>query len=121
LISLGKENTNLIKSEINKSYQEIIKSLKGIKTGDMTDLGPVALLSLYLLDKAKKGSRIFLCTDGQSNEGVGSVYNRENAIQFYTKIGKIANEKDIVISLIAFLDCESEIDILKHMVGWRYL
>ena len=121
LISLGKENTNLIKSEINKSYQEIIKSLRGIETGDMTALGPAALLSLYLLDKAKNGSRIFLCTDGQSNEGVGSVYNRENAIQFYTKIGKIANEKDIVISLIAFLDCESEIDILKHMVGWRYL
>ena len=31
LMSLGKENTNLIKSEINKSYKEIIDNLRNIK------------------------------------------------------------------------------------------
>ena len=118
LMSLGKENTNLIKSEINKSYKEIIDNLRNIKGEGSTALGPAALFSLYLLDRAKSGSRIFLCTDGLSNQGVGNIINlnRESAIQFYTKIGNIAKEKGIVISLIGFEDCESEIDVLKHMV-----
>ena len=83
-------------------------------------MGPAIFLSLYLLDKAKIGSRIFVCTDGMSNEGIGTIstfsQDREKAIQFYTKVGNIAKEKGIVISLIAFEDCESEIDILKHMI-----
>ena len=117
LVSLGKENTNLIKKEINKSSNEILNSLRKIKEEGCTAMGPAVLLSLYLLNNAKIGSRIFLCTDGGSNEGVGSVYhNRESAIQFYTKIGNIAKEKGIIISLIAFEDSESEIYFLKNMV-----
>ena len=113
---LGKENTNLIKSGINESSKEILKSLREIKDEGCTALGPAVLLSLFLLNDAKKGSRIFVCTDGESNEGIGSIYNREEAIQFYTKIGNAAKEKGVVISLITFEDSESEINILKNMV-----
>ena len=74
------------------------------------------LLSLFLLNDAKKGSRIFVCTDGESNEGIGGIYNRQEAIHFYTRIGNIAKEKGVVISLITFEDSESEINILKNMV-----
>ena len=116
LESLGKENTNLIKSEISKSFPQIIEYLRSIKSEGMTALGPAILLSLSLLDKSKPGSRIFLCTDGESNSGVGSIWDRENAINFYTKIGNMAKEKGIVISLIAFEDSNSEIDILKYMI-----
>jgi len=116
LESLGKENTNLIKSEISKSFPKIIEYLRSIEAGYFTALGPAILLSLSLLDKSKPGSRIFLCTDGESNSGVGSIWDRENAINFYTKIGNMAKEKGIVISLIAFEDSNSEIDILKNMV-----
>ena len=116
LQSLGKENTNLIKSGINESSKEILKSLREIKQEGCTALGPAVLLSLFLLNDAKKGSRIFVCTDGESNEGIGSIHNRQEAIHFYTKIGNIAKEKGVVISLITFEDSESEIDILKNMV-----
>jgi len=116
LESLGKENTNLIKSEISKSFPKIIEYLRSIEAGYFTALGPAILLSLSLLDKSKPGSRIFLCTDGESNIGVGRIMDRENAINFYTKIGNMAKEKGIVISLIAFEDSNSEIDILKNMV-----
>ena len=117
---LGKENKNLINAEINKSSENLIKNIRQIKDEGSTAMGPAIFLSLYLLDKAKIGSRIFVCTDGMSNEGIGTIstfsQDREKAIQFYTKVGNIAKEKGIVISLIAFEDCESEIDILKHMI-----
>ena len=116
LQSLGKENTNLIKTEIDKSSENIIKALREIKTTGCTAMGPAIFLSLHLLNNAKIGSRIFLCTDGESNEGIGNLYRQKEAIEFYTKVGKIAKEKGIVISLIAFEDSESQINILKNMI-----
>ena len=113
---MGKENTNLIKTEINKSSEHIIKALREIQTTGSTAMGPAIFLSLYLLNKAKVGSRIFLCTDGESNVGIGDLYKNENPKEFYTKVGKIAKERGIVISLIAFEDSESQINILKNMI-----
>ena len=117
IISIGQENTNLIKNSIIQSSQSIIKSLREIEEEGSTALGPAVLLSLSLLKNAKIGSRIFLCTDGMSNLGIGSLEeNKEKAAEFYTKIGNMAKEKGIVISLITFEDSESEIYILKNMV-----
>ena len=117
LESIGKKNTNLIKSPINKSFEKIIKSLREIKNKGCTALGPAALLSLSLLNNAKIGSRIFLCTDGESNEGLGDISgNKEEAKKFYTNLGNIAKEKGIVISLISFEDSESSINILKNTI-----
>ena len=117
IISLGEENTNLIKAPINQSSPSIIKSLRATEENGSTALGPAILLSLSLLKNAKIGSRIFLCTDGLSNLGVGDIsQNREKAIEFYKKIGNMAKDKGVVISLITFEDSESEINILKNMV-----
>ena len=115
--SIGEENTNLIKNSIKQSSPSIIKSLREIEEEGATALGPAVLLSLSLLKNAKMGSRIFLCTDGMSNLGIGSLEeNKEKAAEFYTRIGNMAKEKGIVISLITFEDSESEIYILKNMV-----
>ena len=115
--SLGEENTNLIKASIRDSSSHIIKSLRATEENGATALGPAVLLSLSLLKNAKIGSRIFLCTDGMSNLGVGNISeNRENAIEYYKKIGEMAKEKGVVISLITFEDSESEIDVLKNIV-----
>ena len=114
---LGEENTNLIKSPIQLSSKNIIKSLRATEENGATALGPAVLLSLSLLKNAKIGSRIFLCTDGLSNLGVGDISeNREGSIEFYKKVGNIAKEKGVAISLITFEDAESEIDVLKNMV-----
>ena len=115
--SLGEENTNLIKSKLKESSSKIIESIRKTEENGSTALGPAILMSLSLMKNAKIGSRIFLCTDGMSNLGVGDISeNREKAIEFYKKIGNMAKEKGIVISLITFEDSESEIDVLKNMV-----
>ena len=115
--SLGEENTNLIKSPISESHENIIKALDATEENGSTALGPAVLMSLSLLKSAKIGSRIFLCTDGMSNLGVGNISeNKDKAKEFYTKIGEMAKEKGIIINLITFQDSESEIDILMSMV-----
>ena len=115
--SLGEENTNLIKAPISESHENIIKALNATEENGSTALGPAVLMSLSLLKNAKIGSRIFLCTDGMSNLGVGNISeNKNNAKDFYTKIGEMAKEKGIIINLITFQDSESEIDILMSMV-----
>ena len=115
--SLGEENTNLIKASINKSHKEIIKALKATEENGSTALGPAVLMSLSLLKKAKIGSRIFLCTDGMSNLGVGNISkNKEEAKEFYTKIGEMAKVKGVIINLITFQDSESEIEVLMPMI-----
>ena len=115
--SLGEENTNLIKAPISESHENIIKALNATEENGSTALGPAVLMSLSLLKNAKIGSRIFLCTDGMSNLGVGNISeNKDKAKDFYTKIGEMAKEKGIIINLITFQDSESEIDILMSMV-----
>jgi hypothetical protein len=115
--SLGEENTNLIKAPIKQSSSKILEALKATEENGSTALGPAVLLSLSLLKNAKIGSRIFLCTDGMSNLGVGDISeNRDKASLYYTKIGEMAKSKGIVINLITFEDSESEIDILMKMV-----
>ena len=117
LKSLGEENTNLIKSPIKLSHKNIIKSLKETEENGSTALGPAILVSLSLLKNAKIGSRIFLCTDGMSNLGIGDIsQDKESAKLYYTKIGEIAKEKGIIINLITFEDSESEINVLMNMI-----
>jgi len=119
LKSLGVENTNLIKAPIKQSSTNIIKSLRDTEENGSTALGPAILLSLSLLNKANVGSRIFLCTDGMSNLGIGDISeDREKAKDFYVNIGNMAKEKGVVISLITFEDAESEIEILKNMIEY---
>jgi len=115
--SLGEENTNLIKSPIIKSHEDIVKALKATEENGSTALGPAVLMSLSLLKNAKIGSRIFLCTDGMSNLGVGNIeQNKEAAKGYYSKIGDMAKEKGIIINLITFQDSESEIEVLMAMI-----
>ena len=115
--SLGEENTNLIKAPIKQSSLKILESLKATEENGSTALGPAVLLSLSLLKNAKLGSRIFLCTDGMSNLGIGDIsQNREEAKVYYTKIGEMALQKGIIINLITFEDSESEIEVLMNMV-----
>lgn len=115
--SIGEENTNLVKAPIKNSSKKILESLLATEENGSTALGPAVSLSLSLLKNAKIGSRIFLCTDGMSNLGVGDISaDREEAKKFYSRIGDEAKQKGIVINLITFEDSESEIEVLMSMV-----
>ena len=120
--SFGDEYSYLISNPISKSSNFILSKLFSIKSLGCTALGPGVITSLSLLKNVKKGSRIFLCTDGLANEGIGSIINNadEQTIKkhklFYGKIGEEAEKKGISINLITFKDEHSDIEILMKMV-----
>ena len=121
--SFGDEYSYLISNPISKSSNFILSKLYSIKSLSCTALGPGVITSLSLLKNVKKGSRIFLCTDGLANEGIGSIKKSkadESTIQkhklFYEKIGEEAEKKGISINLITFKDEHSNIEILMKMV-----
>ena len=118
---LGVEYSNLISNPISKTSDKILSVLNSIEENGCTALGPGIVLSLSLLKNAKKGSRIFLCTDGLANEGIGKIEGEENEnIEknkvFYENIGNEALKKGISINLITFKDQHSGIEILMKMV-----
>ena len=121
LKNLGEEYSNLILNPISKTSNKILSVLNRINENGCTALGPGIVLSLSLLKNAKKGSRIFLCTDGLANEGIGKIESEEKEIieknkEFYENIGNEALEKGISINLITFKDQHSGIEILMKMV-----
>ena len=119
IIELGEKNASIISNPISKSSNKILTKLNNVDENGTTALGPAILLSLSLLKNAKKGSRIFLCTDGLANEGIGKLEGEENLEkekEFYEKIGNDAKEKGYSISLITFKDQHSGIEILMKMV-----
>ena len=116
--SLGDKYSYLISNPISKSSNFILSKLFSIKTLRCTALGPGIISSLSLLKNAKKGSRIFLCTDGLANSGLGKINKltiQENKL-FYEKIGEEAEKKGISINLITFKDEHSDIEILMKMI-----
>ena len=118
---LGEEYSNLILNPISKTSNKILSVLNSIDENGCTALGPGIVLSLSLLKNAKKGSRIFLCTDGLANEGIGKIEEEnekefEKTKEFYENIGNEALEKGISINLITFKDQHSGIEILMKMV-----
>ena len=95
-----------------------MNQLKKIEANDCTAIGPSILIAINML-RNKKGSTIFLCTDGLANKGIGGLeFNnqKEESKKFYKKIGQLANELGIIINLITFKDEESEINILLEMI-----
>ena len=118
---LGVEYSNLISNPISKTSDKILSVLNSIEENGCTALGPGIVLSLSLLKNAKKGSRIFLCTDGLANEGIEKIERKEkeniekNKV-FYENIGNEALKKGISINLITFKDQHSGIEILMKMV-----
>ncbi|XP_072031040.1 circularly permutated Ras protein 1-like isoform X2 [Amphiura filiformis] len=76
--------------------------VRDLNEGGSTALGPALAVAVGMLKK-QPGSEVVLCTDGQPNQGVGSLNsygNRGNNGDFYTRIGNIAKEQQTTISII---------------------
>ena len=118
LSEIGQKNSDKINCSINESIDSLMNQLKKIEANDCTAIGPSILIAINML-RNKKGSTIFLCTDGLANKGIGGLeFNnqKEESKKFYKKIGQLANELGIIINLITFKDEESEINILLEMI-----
>ena len=116
LIEYGKEYKNILSKSIKESHQNLISKIYNLNEDGCTALGPSILFSLSLLMNKNNGGRIFLCTDGLANQGIGSFDNLNESIKFYKKIGEMAKIEEICINLITFSDSESNIQVLINMV-----
>ena len=67
-----------------------------LEEGGSTALGPALVIALNMASQ-HPGSKVILCTDGKSNEGVGKVENLQDADadpgEFYESIAATANGK----------------------------
>lgn len=94
----------------------LTKKLFELEEGGPTALGPAVVASLGIC-RNKVGSKIVICTDGLSNIGLGSLdvhtdQERDNVSQFYEKIGNIAKEEGILISVISIKGEECSLENL---------
>lgn len=86
-----------------------------------TALGPALLTSIVLASKGKAGSSVVLCTDGLANIGLGSfdeIKSEEEAKSveiFYDKLGNIAKDSGITVSIISIEGEECNIDTLSKI------
>ena len=112
----GNEYKNILSKPIKECHENLISKISQLKEEGCTALGPAILFSLSLLMSKNNGGRIFLCTDGFANRGVGSFNNLRESIKFYKKIGEMAKVGEICINLITFSDSESNIQVLINMV-----
>ncbi|PIK43197.1 putative circularly permutated Ras protein 1 [Apostichopus japonicus] len=97
LLALGKSlaETETIKP-LNENAEALHDQVSKLSLAGSTALGPALALSVGFLSKTP-GSEIVLCTDGQPNEGIGSLPRDPG---FYDKIGKIAQQQQTTISVI---------------------
>ncbi|XP_071839229.1 circularly permutated Ras protein 1-like isoform X2 [Apostichopus japonicus] len=97
LLALGKSlaETETIKP-LNENAEALHDQVSKLSLAGSTALGPALALSVGFLSKTP-GSEIVLCTDGQPNEGIGSLPRDPG---FYDKIGEIAQKQQTTISVI---------------------
>jgi len=120
LIKNAQKNAEyLMSNPVSVSKDKLIKRLRDMRTLGSTALGPGLAVALGAAFKAGPGSRIILCTDGEANQGPGSIghskSNKDDAAKFYTEIGEMGREKGVVISLISIVGDSCRLDLMSSM------
>lgn len=94
-------------NKIADCKEVLVEKLLRIEETGPTALGPALLASVGLASKGRPGSKVIICTDGLANVGLGnladirSVEDESAATAFYTKVGEMAREKAIEVSVIS--------------------
>ena len=78
----------MLTKPISETSESLLKIFDNLKVAGQTALGPAIVASLKLLDNAKSGSMLIMCTDGISNIGLGSLDKTEdeNVAKFYENL-----------------------------------
>jgi len=122
LIDIGKnEGIKYLTTPIKDSKVKLCEKLMQIEESGSTALGPALIASISMLDGAKPGSKVIICTDGLANVGLGSLdtlkteeeFNK--AKEFYEKVGQIAKEKKLSISIISIVSEECRLEMLSPL------
>jgi hypothetical protein len=78
-----------------------------------TALGPGLLISVGVAIQGGPGSSVIICTDGQANEGLGSVRNLEEAQAFYESVGNLATDHGVNVSVISITGADCRLETLS--------
>lgn len=109
----------LMASSVSACKDKLIERLRKMKTLGGTALGPGLAVALGAAFKGGPGSKIILCTDGESNEGPGSIgYSEKDkaaAAAFYKDIAEMAKERGVVISLISIVGDSCRLDLMSSL------
>lgn len=106
---------------VEETKDDLIKRLEQIEESGQTALGPALTVALGIALKGSPGSRVILCTDGLANIGLGSVENLKDAKEavmikeFYTKLGELAKERGISISIISIVSAECNLEMISPL------
>ena len=102
---------------------EIMKQkITELENESRTALGPALLTSIAMASNGAPGSAVILCTDGESNEGVGNIYlgkidesKKENIKKFYKRVGDYAKANDVVVHLVSIIGDECDLTTLTNV------
>ena len=106
---------------ISATKKELIHGLERIEESGQTALGPGLVVALGVAMKGVPGSKVIICTDGLANVGLGSVENliTEESIEavkgFYTKLGELAKERGISISIVSIVGEDCRLEMLSPL------
>lgn len=122
LLSSGlKDAENYLSKPVSETKEQIKARVNAIEETGQTALGPGLLVSLGIAMKGVTGSKIILCTDGLANIGLGSVDSLKSESEinaakgFYSKVGELAKEKGISISLISIVGEDCKLELLSPL------
>ncbi|KAJ6253109.1 hypothetical protein M0813_13606 [Anaeramoeba flamelloides] len=111
---------------VKASGESVIKKLHGLTENGQTALGAAAVIATSIASQ-KQGSKVFLCTDGLSNIGIGALEkdeknqnSEEQVTDFYDQLADYCSEKGVILDLITLenTDCNiNEIGKLPNRSG----
>lgn len=79
--------------------------------GNATAMGPACLSSVAIASKHHPGSSIVILTDGLANSGLGQFGKQydSGSEEFYDRVGAMAKEHGVTVSLISIKGAECNI------------
>lgn len=107
-----------MKEPLKNSSANLIDQFSRLEEGGKTALGPALLAAISLASKGKKGSMVIICTDGLANVGLGSLDLENEQLEsnkFYADASKIAQDNNIIISLITIKGEGCKVQILGQL------
>lgn len=109
-----KLNDEYLARPLRETCEMLLERLEHICTGGCTTLGPALAAAVAMASKGAPGSRVIICTDGIANEGMGEIEGHETkAKEFYTRLGKYAKERGVIVSIISIVSSECRLEMLS--------
>ncbi|CAI2360406.1 unnamed protein product [Moneuplotes crassus] len=97
---------------VSLTHEKLTAMVKKMKPRGMTALGPGALTAITMAGVVGNGATVVICTDGQTNLGVGSqdAYKetsdwKERVDKFYEDLADNANKHGVTVNLMSLKGC----------------